>query len=679
MADLASTSRTQNGGARPVPVVGREQIGRTVTPPTVIMKLRQEREEKRAQDEARRQEQEGIERERRRRSAEQRAAAAAAASAAAGAAVSGAGSQEGAEYRRPVGSRRPPDDYGVTQIEGGPRPSIRGPSSGPFPDPETPVRRRPESGLPQPVQGNSRARTNVSSNPQPRPVPQQNTRAATSAAQEANPQPRTTMGSTLATNQAQAAPSSTAYSRGQTGSQPAPGQSRNGTTSSFPHAFERWEQLSAHWEGLTSYWIKRLEGNSEEISHQPINQQLARQVTDLSAAGANLFHAVVELQRLRASSERKFQRWFFETRSEQERTQERIAQLETDLGTERDSRARDAKTDAKAEADRAQVELAKEYRRLADDQLKEMRRELQISRDEARRGWEEIGRLEQAERDRTYSLKRGQPTLVGGVQVVPMLQGGASRQTSSSRERVGGAMEGDPAYALYDAARSDTDTDPYVEGGHDNQVPPVPQLPASQSYQAPGTSAPAAGQSARTAATQGSPSHRQPGTAASGPATSQYERVYPQPIPQPFYQHTGSGTALHEEGLPPAQDVDARSYVHSEVSEEDFELDENGRIRRDSQGNPMVARRPAHREEPEGYSQSRYTSAAAPPAPVPPGFGGVSNGHSVYTPDYSGAGYGWEGIPRHQHPTRLSDVLEEEDERSRTSPSRTSERSRGVH
>jgi hypothetical protein len=46
---------------------------------------------------------------------------------------------------------------------------------------------------------------------------------------------------------------------------------------------------------------------------------MSRQITDLAAAGANLFQALIELQRLRASSERKFQRWFFETRADQER------------------------------------------------------------------------------------------------------------------------------------------------------------------------------------------------------------------------------------------------------------------------------------------------------------------------------------------------------------------------
>lgn len=74
----------------------------------------------------------------------------------------------------------------------------------------------------------------------------------------------------------------------------------------FPHAFERWETLSSHWEGVVAYWLRKLEANGGRLSREPINKQMARQTTDLSAAGANLFHAVVELQRLRASSEREF-------------------------------------------------------------------------------------------------------------------------------------------------------------------------------------------------------------------------------------------------------------------------------------------------------------------------------------------------------------------------------------
>ena len=121
----------------------------------------------------------------------------------------------------------------------------------------------------------------------------------------------------------------------ETGGKPADLSKPVDTRTSFPHAFERWETLSAHWEGLTSFWIRRLEDNSNEINRDPLSQQLSRQVTDLSAAGANLFHAVVALQRLRASSERKFQRWFFETRAEQEHAQALQCFNESELEKER--------------------------------------------------------------------------------------------------------------------------------------------------------------------------------------------------------------------------------------------------------------------------------------------------------------------------------------------------------
>ncbi|KAJ8107968.1 hypothetical protein ONZ43_g6568 [Nemania bipapillata] len=203
---------------------------------------------------------------------------------------------------------------------------------------------------------------------------------------------------------------------GPSGTQSQPGEFSNTVgrgRNSFPHAFERWETLSAHWEGLTSFWIRRLEQNASEIQGDPVAQQLSRQVTDLSSAGANLFHAVVELQRLRASSERKFQRWFFETRSELERNQEVTAMLEVALEEERRNRS---------DAIRKAVEQEQGSSKL-HKQLAEMRKELTISKEEARRAWEELGRREQEERDRTTSLQLGQPTIVGGVQVVPMTQG----------------------------------------------------------------------------------------------------------------------------------------------------------------------------------------------------------------------------------------------------------------
>lgn len=208
---------------------------------------------------------------------------------------------------------------------------------------------------------------------------------------------------------------------------PQPTTSSQPSRSGFPHAFERWETLSSHWEGLTSYWIRRLQENTNELDGKPIDKQMARQITDLSAAGANLFHAVVELQRLRASSERKFQRWFFETRNEQEQAQERIAELQAQLQAERQNRTQATQSSAPTEALRA--EKAK-----ADELVREMRRELQISKEEARRAWEELGRREQEERERTVALRSGEPTLIGGVQVLPM-QGLTSRHNTTASNR----------------------------------------------------------------------------------------------------------------------------------------------------------------------------------------------------------------------------------------------------
>ncbi|PNY27186.1 uncharacterized protein TCAP_02891 [Tolypocladium capitatum] len=338
--------------------------------------------------------------------------------------------------------------------------------------------------------------------------------------------------------------------------------------SSFPHAFERWETLSAHWEGLTSYWIRKLEQNKDDVNRDPVSTQLARQVTDLSAAGANLFHAVVELQRLRASSERKFQRWFFETRAELERAQEVNAMMEAALQKERRDRA-DAIRDA-IDQERGTSKIQK--------QLTEMRKELSISKEEARRAWEELGRREQEERDRTYSLQTGQPTIVGGVQVVPMTQGGPSRH---------GAPR-DPA-------------------GYQQEY--------GQGYPAEHTQAP--------------PTQPTPPTA--GSSSSGY--YHPQQQQQQQQQQ-------------PAQpEVGGRRRADSEggYSEDEHET-------------------PATTNPPSGGHEPPSTSAG----------GGQWTGAYSNPQDYSGQGYGtpgWDTVPRHHHPTRLSDVIEEEDERSRTSAS----------
>ncbi|KAI2639327.1 hypothetical protein GGS21DRAFT_538083 [Xylaria nigripes] len=327
--------------------------------------------------------------------------------------------------------------------------------------------------------------------------------------------------------------------------------------SSFPHAFERWETLSAHWEGLTGFWIRRLEQNASEIQRDPIAQQLSRQVTDLSSAGANLFHAVVELQRLRASSERKFQRWFYETRAELERNQEVTGMLESALDEERRSR-----NDAIRKAVEQEQGSSKLHKQLA-----EMRKELTISKEEARRAWEELGRREQEERDRTTSLQLGQPTIVGGVQVVPMTQG-VSRGNTQRETRY--TQPETPAYTQSPSTQS---TRPEY-----SQAPPV-----------------------------------QPVSTSSGPS--------------PAIQ---SPSSVHHQ----------QSYAsEGTMSEEELET--------------------------LGAQSGAYHA----PASVPE--------QSSYSPDadYTGSGFsasGWEEMPRHHHPTRLSDVLEEEEERSRTSVSQLS-------
>ena len=613
------------------------------------------------------------------------------------------------------------------------------PTSGAQPVTYPAIPRREEPGTTSRTAAETGGRTRATSTSQPasRPTQQQNARASATHTpqqqQQQTSQTRLPSAQAGTTNRAQVPSANPSFQRPQT--QPTTNnQTRSGTTSSFPHAFERWETLSSHWEGLTSFWIKRLEGNSEELSGQPLNQQLARQVTDLSAAGANLFHAVVELQRLRASSERKFQRWFYETRLDQEKTQEKMAKLEEDLRLEKEARTReqaDRGGEDEAAAARHQRELQAEHDRLerelrdvqqrdtertnidevnrvkknCDQIVKEMRRELQISREEARRGWEEIGRMEQAERDRTYSLKQGHPTHVGGVQVVPMPQGGTSLH-ASSRSGHGGGLSSHPVqpsdpgdaehgYTSYDPARSETDTDPFTESGRDaTTAPAVPRIPTSM--QQTSASSSAAAQAARTAATTNSVSPNRsaalaPGTSGASSGTYRQDFSQQTPTSSSFYQQ-GSAPALHG-GVPRTTDVDERSYVETAddtISEEDFELDERGQIRRDSQGMPISQRRGPASDDSDEYNvieemerermyRQRYGTGVSG---VEYGHGSpaTTNGAYVSQPDYSGTGYGsaWDSVvPRHHHPTRLSDVLEE-DEKSRTSPSRASERSRNL-
>ena len=118
----------------------------------------------------------------------------------------------------------------------------------------------------------------------------------------------------------------------------------NQPLSHFANEFERWDTLSSEWGSVTSHWIRLLEMGDEETRDQPMMERMSRQITDLSAAGANLFHAVVELQRLRAVSERDVQERFSDMQAEQEKALENKAQLEEALRHER--QLRDAATNS---------------------------------------------------------------------------------------------------------------------------------------------------------------------------------------------------------------------------------------------------------------------------------------------------------------------------------------------
>ena len=458
--------------------------------------------------------------------------------------------------------------------------------------------------------------------------------------------------------------------------------------SQFPHAFERWETLSSHWEGLTSYWIRRLQENTNELDNKPIDQQLSRQIGDLSAAGANLFHAVVELQRLRASSERKFQRWFFETRNEQERAQEIQAQLQRQLETEREQR----------NVSGPAVEAARAEQHKAEELVREMRRELQISKEEARRAWEELGRREQEERDRTVALRSGEPVMIGGVQVVPMSHGGPSRgNTGSTAQRPvtrDGPIEGGPGPGIMGGqqprgppSRSQTGTTLDSPGAEERQFTHEPESPTSTDPFTEGRAHPSQHGSSPMRPTQ--PTTSSAAMAAARAATSAAD-------PR-FYNQASTGTAIpitiatsgptpSNPARPPTSGTE-RSYVPSNISggpsdephrfdpalyDDDAEYDSEADRERERLYAEQYSRAATQPDRTSQPLASYMSASAAPGTQQSPTAADLEAAAAASSAQYS-AGSGWEGLtgaPRHRHPTRLSDILEERS--GRTSPSRAS-------
>lgn len=579
VSGIGGNGRTQNGAARaalgPIPVNTHTAGG--VRTPTDIMRQRRDREaRKKAEQDAKDREQDDTEN----RRLQQEPARA----------------QAAQPYPAGVAGERP------TQRRAAPRaPAASEPrttSNAPGPSPTSP--RRPDA------QAQAQAPMNSAQARQPGTAafaPQQSPQQAS--------QPK------LAPQQPQGAPAASQPQQSQQSQQPQQPQQQPRRTG-FPHAFERWETLSSHWEGLTSYWIHKLESNNEALERDPLSQQMARQVTDLSAAGANLFHAVVELQRLRASSERKFQRWFFDTRSEQERSRELQGDLERQIRTERQARTEALASTQQAEGDKTR----------AEDMLKEMRRELQISKDEARRAWEELGRREQEERDRTNSLRNGEPTLVGGVQVVPMIAGLPRRDparppTRGDDQYTGSEAKSTSEHLYGDNPASPAGMDPFVEGQRQSAMQGYSQAPPSTAVQSQG----------------------------------QYAGHYYGP----------------EDAYPPRTAPGGQSSIGSSEPGDDYVYQQNPQGRQMSYPRSMSEESDEYEHSYEDSSEGGYPTSTMP-ASSGPMYAGYDQ--SV---DYSGAGWGagsgWESVtPRHRHPTRLSDVIEEEE--PRTTPSRASRASR---
>lgn len=611
-AGPVGNGRVQNGGARVPqnPISGTSQPPSGMRTPTDIMRQRRDREARRkAEHEAREREQEELERQQLEQ--EQKAQAEAQAQAQQYAAGVAGDNISQSRIRAPRAPRAPEGQPQVVPVTSGSALGAR-----PTPD-AAPSNRPSEHQTVPPTAGTgplaSQSRSAQATGQAPQHGPSQ---SAVDIGAQTRP--------SGLSKPAQTPPA------GQPG---APQALQQPKRVGFPHAFERWETLSSHWEGLTSYWMRKLEQNNEDLERDPLSQQLARQITDLSAAGANLFHAVVELQRLRASSERKFQRWFFDTRAEQERSKETQADLERQLKAERQGRA-----DAFSAAQESEKDKAK-----AEQLLKEMRRELQISKEEARRAWEELGRREQEERDRTNSLRNGEPTLVGGVQVVPMVSGLPSRHNTTRPQTREGPYPGGPtATAMGTDAYNGKSTGPSASGQYYEDGTPMSPTGSDPFIEPKKTDPPAS----------------------------------KAPYPRPLYEH--ENTSVPYPG-PASSEPDARSYVgSSEAGDDDY-----AQYSHDPHNQPFSYPPAPLSEGSEEYDHSpvegHYTadgtySSAAPSAPL----------QAPYPPtsaaDYSGAswgpGTGWESVtPRHRHPTRLSDVLEE-DEHSRTSPSRASLASR---
>ncbi|KAM0129934.1 hypothetical protein ACHAO1_008186 [Botrytis cinerea] len=122
--------------------------------------------------------------------------------------------------------------------------------------------------------------------------------------------------------------------------------------------------------------------------------------------------------------------------------------------------------DARDDAQKKELEFLQErntYRELMERDMREVKKESQVIKEESRRAWEELGRHEHEERERTRLLREGQPITIGGIQVIPM------GETDEKDDR--GRMVGDVA-AWVGGVKSETSQTPRGREGSRARGPP---------------------------------------------------------------------------------------------------------------------------------------------------------------------------------------------------------------
>ncbi|KAK9476216.1 hypothetical protein V1514DRAFT_197650 [Lipomyces japonicus] len=152
-----------------------------------------------------------------------------------------------------------------------------------------------------------------------------------------------------------------------------------------------WDAICADVEGISGYWIQRLNAHETNITKKPRAAQLNTMVEGLTTTGMALLTAVVELQKRRAETNAKYAEWYEDYSQERAR----MAQLAQDMDEEMDHE-RGLRADLIT-----QLEQATEAEANQRWMLEESRRELQAARLECRRAWAEVARLE--EQQRQYS------------------------------------------------------------------------------------------------------------------------------------------------------------------------------------------------------------------------------------------------------------------------------------